>query len=590
MAPRNVRVTQQIVGFVNKDAEPNTRALVKLSATLRVGAFIRIKSSESKKGPNSDFTQVVGAIYVEGKSVSRASERTKRTSEILVAHQVYKGDVIYLIAIESSEPRPSSPSRGSPTAADAGAGGKKGRNSRGKKGTKARKRRDEVEEEPDDDDDDDDDDGGDDGGGDDGNGDDDGDERADISRSLPARRDSSVDWPKTLLSRQRTKDNVRALRKPFLRSGPTRALEDNLAALPDIPDDLTASKERRDEERVLEKLERYVAVRVFYATNRKPSGSRDPNKFFTGQRSDSEDLSLGTCLVSIPKDHRIGKLETASIWRLQLHEDPTKHVTLLNVHPLAEGAFYEKLAACLSRSRKREALVFVHGFNVTFRDAARRTAQLAYDLRLDGAPIFYSWPSRGKLSLAAYRHDANNVRWAAIHLERFLVSIASKAPARTVHLIAHSMGNQALTEALCALSAKLKPIKRPAFREVVLTAPDIDAALFKQLARQFKGSAKRITLYASSNDKALVISKKYLGDYPRAGDSGNGIVVIPGVDSIDVSEVSTDLIGHSYFGDNDSVLSDLFYLLAEGKPPAKRFGLIRRTATSGKYWYFQPRK
>ena len=42
-------------------------------------------------------------------------------------------------------------------------------------------------------------------------------------------------------------------------------------------------------------------------------------------------------------------------------------------------------------------MVFIHGFNVPFEDAIYRTAQLAHDLDFDGAPILYSWPSRGTM-------------------------------------------------------------------------------------------------------------------------------------------------------------------------------------------------
>ena len=89
----------------------------------------------------------------------------------------------------------------------------------------------------------------------------------------------------------------------------------------------------------------------------------------------------------------------------------------------------------------------------------------------------------------------------------------------------------------------------------------------------------------TANDKALQLSKKING-YPRAGDAGPGIVVLSGVDTIDVSEVDTDLIGHSYYGDNRSVLSDMFNLLRGQLPP--RFGLKEMIAGAFKYWRFSP--
>ena len=79
-----------------------------------------------------------------------------------------------------------------------------------------------------------------------------------------------------------------------------------------------------------------------------------------------------------------------------------------------------------------------------------------------------------------------------------------------------------------------------------------------------KCKARRITLYASSNDEAIKLSKK-VHAYPRAGESGPDIVVVPGLDTIDVSNVDTSLLGHSYFAEKRTVISDLFYLIRDGK-------------------------
>ena len=51
-------------------------------------------------------------------------------------------------------------------------------------------------------------------------------------------------------------------------------------------------------------------------------------------------------------------------------------------------------------------------------------------------------------------------------------------------------------------------------------------------------TADRVTLYASSSDEALALSKQVHG-YPRAGESGDQLVVVPGIDTIDVSAVNT---------------------------------------------------
>ena len=88
----------------------------------------------------------------------------------------------------------------------------------------------------------------------------------------------------------------------------------------------------------------------------------------------------------------------------------------------------------------------MHGYNVTFADAARRTAQIAYDLGFDGAPVFYSWPSRA--GFAAYEVDRENAEWSQVDLKNFLGQFAERSQADNIFLIAHSMGSRVLTGAL----------------------------------------------------------------------------------------------------------------------------------------------
>lgn len=67
-------------------------------------------------------------------------------------------------------------------------------------------------------------------------------------------------------------------------------------------------------------------------------------------------------------------------------------------------------------------------------------------------------------------------------------------------------------------------------------------------------------MYASLRDLALVASRKVHGS-PRAGDSGQALIVIRGIETIGATEVDTSLLGHSYCADTRSVLSDIFNLV-----------------------------
>ncbi len=329
--------------------------------------------------------------------------------------------------------------------------------------------------------------------------------------------------------------------------------------------------------------ENYAVVKVFYATDRQPTGNSAPGNFYGGDRQLDETLHFGMLDVSIPRDHRMGHIERPSIWKLEFRQDPDKHVVLLSVLPKSEQEFYTDLANKVQSSANKDAFVFIHGFDNTFEQAAWRTAQLSYDLGFQGAPIMYSWPSKGKL--AEYTADEATIDWATPHLEKFLETVAVQSHATTVHLIAHSMGNRALTRALFAIAEKHAGVP-PMFKHVFLAAPDIDVGVFRQLAATFPSAASDITLYASSRDEAIEASER-IHQYDRVGDSTH-ICVVPRIDTVDASAVDTGLIGHAYFGDRRSILSDMFEVMQTSSPPSRRFGMHAATLQQMTYWVFNP--
>ena len=201
----------------------------------------------------------------------------------------------------------------------------------------------------------------------------------------------------------------------------------------------------------------------------------------------------------------MGELESPSILRLEFHEDPERHVVLLRTTVMASARFYDDLAARVRQSGERSSFLFVHGYNVSFEDAARRTAQLAYDLGFDGPAVFYSWPSRG--DAAAYTIDEQTIEWSQANLRAFLEHYTLHSGAQRIYLIAHSMGSRALTRALGAVLAA-HPEIRNRLKEVILAAPDIDADVFsRDIAPALARYGSPVTLYASSTDRALAVSR-----------------------------------------------------------------------------------
>jgi len=330
--------------------------------------------------------------------------------------------------------------------------------------------------------------------------------------------------------------------------------------------------------------EKYTVVKVFYGTDRERHATDDPNALYGGGRGA---LEYGTARVSIPREHKLGELESPKWYRLEFTENPEKHIVLLGAVPGSAAEVLGQLRAAVARADAPEVLVFIHGFNVSFKDAARRTAQIAYDLNFPGIPALYSWPSNGKL--LDYNADESDAQWSAPNLREFLESVRASSGAQRIHLIAHSMGNRVLTTALQQLAARSpEPTEAPPFNQVVLTAPDIDADVFRRdIVPAILPTAERITLYASSDDNALVASKKIHGGYPRAGESGAGLVVLAGIDTIDASGIDTALLGHSYFAETAPVLADLVAVIHFGLGPERR-QLTPGTVGSLPFWKVQP--
>lgn len=309
-----------------------------------------------------------------------------------------------------------------------------------------------------------------------------------------------------------------------------------------------------------------VKLPIYYGTDRNfRSKESNFNNVFGTERAK---LSYGVVEVSIPHDHKIGEIETPSIWKFEFSEDPSKHVMVQGITRLGKKKFFSKLSQDISYSDKKSTFLFVHGYNTSFSEAAKRTAQISYDLKFDGKAVFYSWPSQASTFL--YRTDEKNIAWSSKNLKLFLEDYLSISEAEEIYLIAHSMGNRSLTQAIIEVM-KSKPELGSKLKEIILAAPDIDADVFKtEIApKMVSETQKPITLYVSADDLALKASK-LLNGKPRAGEIDNLPIIIDGVETIDATGVDTSFLKHSYFADNSSIISDIFDLIQSGNRALKR--------------------
>jgi esterase/lipase superfamily enzyme/uncharacterized protein YjbI with pentapeptide repeats len=315
-----------------------------------------------------------------------------------------------------------------------------------------------------------------------------------------------------------------------------------------------------------------VRIKVLYVTDRVAGSGRHAY----GTRR-SENLSFGFADVSIPKFNRpIGELPRPSLWKLEFRENLARHVAILDVSEKTEESFYGMIRKSCVDSEVCSVLLFVHGYNVSFDDAVRRVAQLAYDLNFKGIPILYSWASQG--TLRGYATDlANNEQtWSC--LARFICDLRSRNDTCSIRLISHSMGGRAVCNASMLLFSEC-PRSEPMFENVIFAAPDVHVSSFAGVMPKLVKMARDVTLYFSPNDLALRASRTF-HQTVRAGETA---VVVEGLDTVDASLVPSDLLDHSVFVER-TVLSDIFEIIERGTPPENRFALEPVDGSEGRYF------
>lgn len=268
-----------------------------------------------------------------------------------------------------------------------------------------------------------------------------------------------------------------------------------------------------DEHRDLNLLRDPRNETVWFGTNCRPTDPKNLAMGFLPERDDQ--LHLGRCIVNIPEGHKTGSDD----YRVSpAVGGSAEGIVVKRIEGMTASDFWSRLSDALTeRVKENSMLLFIHGYTVSFVDAAIRAAQLKYDLKVAHA-AFYAWPSKRRL--IGYGADVGSADAAAPFLASFLNSLGSLTGEKnvTLHVIAHSMGNFAFLMALDHLLLTLKG-QPPGFKlgEVVFAAADVDRDGFRTRAERTVNTARQRTLYASRKDWALRFSEFVRLSYPRAG-------------------------------------------------------------------------
>ncbi len=256
-----------------------------------------------------------------------------------------------------------------------------------------------------------------------------------------------------------------------------------------------------------------------------------------------------------------------------LHDDPEA----LRQQEAAADALRREVVERLTHTSRKEAYIFVHGYNNSFSDAAFTMAEVWHFLGHQGVPIAYTWPA-GVGGMRGYTYDRESGEFTNYHFKQFLKILASTPGLEKIHLIAHSRGTDVTTTALRELFLEARaagndPRKEFKIENLVLAAPDMDFDVVTQrvTAEKVQKDIGRITVYVSEYDRALGMSDWFFMGIRRLGQLRHTDLTdqmrknMNTTENVDVINVTakTDFIGHAYFHTNPYVSADLVLVLRD---------------------------
>ncbi len=209
----------------------------------------------------------------------------------------------------------------------------------------------------------------------------------------------------------------------------------------------------------------------------------------------------------------------------------------------------------------RSVFLFVHGFHTGFDGAVLRAAQVAHDAQTGCAVAAFSWSA--EIDVDRYVSDLEHSDYAQPLLAEFLRELSESGLRVTV--LGHSLGSRLVLMTLSGLGQSRQPPRTGFIDELVLAAADVGVDPknndFDKLMAGAAPFAKRTTIYVSSYDSVLEISRREHGGVPRMG-SEPLTTFRPSdkeheVDIIDASGAPADRLDHSYYAMSPAAMADM---------------------------------
>lgn len=335
--------------------------------------------------------------------------------------------------------------------------------------------------------------------------------------------------------------------------------------------------------------------RFFYVSNRVPkdTGAMLDRRFLDERRPEIE---LGSFDIRVEPSVGLGMLIDADLWFVN------EQIKLLAVEPVERDAFVADLRAQVEASPYRSVLVVIQGYRETFAGALRKGTFAANVLDIDTPMLVFDWPGNQGDSLVGYRRARQVAEASGAELAATLRLLVDKVQPERVWVLANSLGGQVVADAFHVLA------QDPAWAdgvseidEVALTAPDIGRDEFTERFKdEIKALAQNLTLYVSSNDRALLVSRLINREH-RLGEStfdprdldqvqvaaSFADLLEPGEERlalVDVTPVNRTRNFHNFGLETPEFYDDLFERLTDSELPRSRRLYFVETEAGRRYF------
>lgn len=338
----------------------------------------------------------------------------------------------------------------------------------------------------------------------------------------------------------------------------------------------------------------YRVINMFYATDRTAAPAIDGLPQFGN--SLAPETSYQELAVKIDPGITIGKM---------LPDQMQKHgvIGLRSATQLDDKAFIRKVSEAVEASPHRSLLIVVFGYMDGYEATAIKAAYFAYLLDVNTPVLLFDWPGDQAVSIGGYKKAQELAKASGPQLGELLTRIIREVKPAKLWVKGSSLGAQVICDAFEHMYRYDDLAdKETEIAHVILAAPDVGRKEFDlHFKSEITALAEKVTVYVSSNDKALLLSgilngEQRLGrqrlETPEQLDEAKDILYLKSLDPekltlIDVTPINKSSASHGYYLEDTEFFDDVYTRFFDKEPNTNRRLYLLKYTDNVDYWVLQ---